>query len=181
VSLRFGEEPSLAADIFLRRKESKGMPKLSTCLWFDEKAEEAADFYVSVFKDSKKGKVSRYGKGAPMPEGTVMTVTFELLGHEFLALNGGPQFTFSPAISLMVYCDTQAEVDEFWEKLSQGGAEVQCGWLKDKFGLSWQIVPTILAKLMSDSDPAKTHRVMQALLQMTKLNIRKLKDAYDRK
>jgi predicted 3-demethylubiquinone-9 3-methyltransferase (glyoxalase superfamily) len=157
------------------------MQKLSTCLWFNGQAEEAMNFYTSIFKDSTKGAISRYGDGAPMPKGTVMTANFELLGHEFMALNGGPQFSFTPAISLMVYCDTQEEVDEYWERLSAGGAEVQCGWLKDKFGLSWQIVPTVLAKLMSDQDPARTQRVMQALLQMTKLDIQKLQRAYDGK
>jgi predicted 3-demethylubiquinone-9 3-methyltransferase (glyoxalase superfamily) len=157
------------------------MQKLSTCLWFDGKAEEAMNFYTSIFQDSTKGTISRYGDGAPMPKGTVMTANFEILGHEFMALNGGPQFSFTPAISLMVYCDTQEEIDEYWKKLSEGGGEVQCGWLKDKFGLSWQIVPTVLAKLMSDKDPAKTQRVMQALLQMTKLDIQKLQQAYDGK
>ena len=157
------------------------MQKLSTCLWFDGKAEEAMNFYTSIFKNSKKGKISRYGDGAPLPNGTVMVVTFELLGHEFMALNGGPQFTFSPAISFVVNCETQEEVDEFWEKLSEGGERVQCGWLKDKYGVSWQIVPTILADLMADKDAIKTQRVMQALLQMTKLDIQELKQAYDRK
>jgi predicted 3-demethylubiquinone-9 3-methyltransferase (glyoxalase superfamily) len=116
-----------------------------------------------------------------LPKGTVMVATFELLGHEFMALNGGPQFTFSPAISFVVNCETQEEVDEFWEKLSEGGERVQCGWLKDKYGVSWQIVPTILAELMADKDAIKTQRVMQALLQMTKLDIQELKQAYDRK
>jgi predicted 3-demethylubiquinone-9 3-methyltransferase (glyoxalase superfamily) len=157
------------------------MQKLSTCLWFDGKAEEAMNFYTSIFKNSKKGKISRYGDGAPFPKGTVMVATFELLGHDFMALNGGPQFTFSPAISFLVNCETQEEVDEFWEKLSAGGEKVQCGWLKDKYGVSWQIVPTILAQLMSDKDAAKTQRVMQALMQMKKLDIQKLQDAYDRK
>jgi predicted 3-demethylubiquinone-9 3-methyltransferase (glyoxalase superfamily) len=157
------------------------MQKLSTCLWFDGKAEEAMNFYTSIFKNSKKGKISHYGDGAPLPKGTVMVATFELLGHEFIALNGGPQFKFNEAISLVVNCDTQAEVDEYWEKLSAGGGKVQCGWLTDKYGVSWQVVPTILAQLMSDKDPAKTQRVMQALMQMTKLDIQKLKQAYDGK
>jgi predicted 3-demethylubiquinone-9 3-methyltransferase (glyoxalase superfamily) len=157
------------------------MQKMSTCLWFDGKAEEAMNFYTSIFKNSKKGKISHYGDGAPLPKGTVMVATFELLGHEFIALNGGPQFKFNEAISLVVNCDTQAEVDEYWEKLSAGGGKVQCGWLTDKYGVSWQVVPTILAELMSDKDPAKTQRVMQALMQMTKLDIRKLKAAYDGK
>jgi predicted 3-demethylubiquinone-9 3-methyltransferase (glyoxalase superfamily) len=157
------------------------MQKLSTCLWFDGKAEEAMNFYTSIFKDSKKGKISRYGDRAHFPKGTVMVATFELLGHDFMALNGGPQFTFSPAISFVVNCETQEEVDEFWEKLSAGGEKVQCGWLKDKYGVSWQIVPTILAQLMSDKDASKTQRVMQALMQMKKLDIQKLQDAYDGK
>jgi predicted 3-demethylubiquinone-9 3-methyltransferase (glyoxalase superfamily) len=157
------------------------MQKLSTCLWFDGKAEEAMNCYTSIFKNSKKGKISRYGDGAPLPKGTVMVATFELLGHEFIALNGGPQFKFNEAISLVVNCDTQAEVDEYWEKLSAGGGKVQCGWLTDKYGVSWQVVPTILAELMSDKDPAKTQRVMQALMQMTKLDIQKLKQAYEGK
>ncbi len=157
------------------------MQKLGTCLWFDGKAEEAVDFYTSIFKDSKKGSVSRYGKNAPKAEGTVMTVTFELLGQEFMALNGGPQFNFSPAISFIVNCATQAEVDYFWEKLCAGGKEIQCGWVTDKYGISWQVVPSILAELMSKADPAKNQRMMQALWKMTKLDIQKLKDAYDGK
>jgi predicted 3-demethylubiquinone-9 3-methyltransferase (glyoxalase superfamily) len=157
------------------------MEKLSTCLWFDGKAEEAMNFYTSIFKNSKKGKISRYGDGAPMPKGTVMVATFELLGHDFMALNGGPHFTFSPAISFVVNCETQEEVDEYWEKLSAGGGDLQCGWLKDKYGVSWQIVPTILAQLMSDKDATKTQRVMKALMQMKKLDIQKLQDAYDGK
>jgi len=157
------------------------MQKLSTCLWFNTEAEEAMNFYTSIFKNSKKGKISHYGEGAPMPKGTVMVATFEILGHEFLALNGGPQFKFNEAISLVVNCDTQKEVDEYWEKLSEGGRDIQCGWLKDKYGVSWQVVPTILAELMSDKDAAKTQRVMQALMKMTKLDIQKLKQAYEGK
>ena len=155
------------------------MQQLTTCLWFNGNAEEAVDFYTSIFKNSKKGRISRYGDGAPMPKGTVMVATFELLEHSFMALNGGPQFAFTPAISFVVNCETQEEVDEFWEKLSAGGETVQCGWLKDKYGVSWQIVPTILAQLMSGKDAAKTQRVMQALWQMKKLDIRKLQQAYD--
>jgi predicted 3-demethylubiquinone-9 3-methyltransferase (glyoxalase superfamily) len=157
------------------------MQKLSTCMWFNTEAEEAVNFYTSIFKNSKKGKISHYGEGAPMPKGTVMVATFEILGHEFLALNGGPQFKFNEAISLVVNCDTQKEVDEYWEKLSEGGRDIQCGWLKDKYGVSWQVVPTILAELMSDKDAAKTQRVMQALMKMTKLDIQKLKQAYEGK
>ena len=158
------------------------MQKLTTCLWFNGNAGEAADFYTSVFENSKKGKVSRYGKGAPMPEGTVMVATFEVQGHEFMALNGGPQYSFTPAISLVVHCDTQEEIDDYWTKLTaDGGKEVQCGWLTDKFGISWQIVPSILGELMSGNDPARSQRVMQALWQMMKLDIGKLKQAYDGK
>jgi predicted 3-demethylubiquinone-9 3-methyltransferase (glyoxalase superfamily) len=157
------------------------MQKLSTCLWFNGQAEEAMNFYTSIFKDSKKGAVSRYGDGAPMPKGTVMTANFELLGHGFMALNGGPQFTFSPAISFIVTCDTQAEIDHYWQKLSAGGKEVQCGWVTDKYGVSWQIVPSILGELVSKGDSAKTQRMMQVLWQMIKLDIQKLKDAYEGK
>lgn len=157
------------------------MQRLSTCLWFNTEAEEAMNFYTSIFKNSKRGKISHYGEGAPMPKGTVMVATFEILGHEFMALNGGPQFKFSEAISLVVNCETQKEVDEYWEKLSAGGSDIQCGWLKDKYGVSWQVVPTILAELMSGKDAAKTQRVMKALMKMTKLDIQKLKQAYEGK
>src|ERR1700674_1852167 len=157
------------------------MQKITPFLWFDGKAEEAMRFYVSIFKNSKVGAITRYGDAGPGPKGTVMVVTFQLDGQEFIALNGGPPFTFSPAISFVVNCETQEEVNEFWEKLSAGGEKVQCGWLKDKYGVSWQIVPTILAELMSDKDAAKTQRVMQALMQMTKLDIQQLKQAYDGK
>jgi len=139
------------------------------------------NFYVSVFKNSKIGKVARYGKAGPGPEGTVMTATFELAGQKFIALNSGPKFKFTEAISFVVNCETQKEVDEFWEKLSAGGEKSRCGWLKDKFGLSWQIVPTALGKMMSDSDPAKSNRVMNAVLQMDKLDIAGLKRAYEGK
>jgi predicted 3-demethylubiquinone-9 3-methyltransferase (glyoxalase superfamily) len=157
------------------------MQKLSTCLWFNGQAEEAMNFYTSIFKDSKIGTISRYGDGAPMPKGTVMTANFELLGQGFMALNGGPQFKFSPAISFIVTCDTQAEIDDYWKKLSAGGKEVQCGWVTDKYGVSWQIVPSILGDLVSKGDAAKTQRMMQALWQMVKLDIQKLKDAYEGK
>jgi predicted 3-demethylubiquinone-9 3-methyltransferase (glyoxalase superfamily) len=157
------------------------MQKLSTCLWFNGQAEEAMNFYTSIFKDSKIGTISRYGDGAPMPKGTVMTANFELLGQGFMALNGGPQFKFSPAISFIVTCDTQAEIDDYWKKLSAGGKEVQCGWVTDKYGVSWQIVPSILGDLVSKGDAAKTQRMMQALWQMVKLDIEKLKDAYEGK
>ena len=144
------------------------MQKITTFLWFDDKAEEAANFYVSIFKNSKIETISRYGDAGPGPKGSVMIVTFQLDGQEFTALNGGPHFTFTPAISLLVNCETQEEVDELWEKLSAGGRKDRCGWLQDKYGLSWQIIPTVLGKLMSDPDPAKSSRVMKAMLQMDK-------------
>ena len=155
------------------------MQKITPFLWFDDKAEEAMNFYVSIFKNSKRGRISRYGEAGPGPKGTVMVATFQLEGQEFIALNGGPHFKFTEAISLVVNCETQDEVDAFWEKLSEGGSKGQCGWLKDKYGLSWQIVPTVLGELMSDPDPEKTKRVMTAMLRMTKLDIKTLKQAYE--
>jgi predicted 3-demethylubiquinone-9 3-methyltransferase (glyoxalase superfamily) len=155
------------------------MQKITPFLWFDGKAEEAANFYVSIFKNSKVLSVHRYGEGGPGPKGTVMSVTFQLNGQEFYALNGGPQFTFTPAVSFFVSCETQPEVDELWEKLSHGGAKQRCGWLTDKFGLSWQVVPTILGKLLQDKDPKKSANVMKAMLQMDKLDIGRLKQAYE--
>jgi predicted 3-demethylubiquinone-9 3-methyltransferase (glyoxalase superfamily) len=155
------------------------MQKITPFLWFDGKADEAANFYVSVFKNSKIVSVVRYGDAGPGPKGTVMLVRFLLDGQEFLALNGGPQFTFSPAVSLVANCATQQEVDELWEKLSAGGEKLNCGWLKDKYGLSWQVVPTILGELMQDKDAGKTNRVMQAIMGMNKLEIAGLKRAYD--
>jgi predicted 3-demethylubiquinone-9 3-methyltransferase (glyoxalase superfamily) len=143
-------------------------------LWFDGKAEEAMNFYVSVFKNSKVVSVS------PGPNGTVMSTTFQLDGQDFFALNGGPHFTFSPAVSFFVNCETQQEVDELWEKLSEGGKEERCGWLKDKYGLSWQIVPSVLGKMLQDKDAEKANRVMQAMMQMDKIDIKRLKQAYDR-
>lgn len=157
------------------------MPKLTTCLWFDSEAEAAAKFYASVFKGTKIGAVSRYGEGAPGPKGKVMTVSFTMLGREFLGLNGGPIFKFTEAISLVVHCDTQKEIDAYWKKLTKGGQESQCGWLKDKFGLSWQIVPKDIGKLMGGKNPEKSNRAMQAMLKMVKLDIKKLKAAYDGK
>jgi predicted 3-demethylubiquinone-9 3-methyltransferase (glyoxalase superfamily) len=158
------------------------MQKITPFLWFDDQAEEAANFYTSVFKNSKIGKIAHYGeetaKRTGRPEGSVMTIAFELDGEEFVALNGGPQFKFTEATSFVVNCETQEEVDYFWGKLSGGGKEVQCGWLKDKYGLSWQIVPTVLGELLSDKDGAKSQRVMQAMLKMVKLDIKKLKQAY---
>ena len=152
--------------------------KITPCLWFNDNAEEAVKFYVSVFKKSKKGKVSRYGEGAPLPKGTALTVTFQIDGQEFLALNGGPHFKFTEAVSFIVKCKTQKEIDYYWEKLSNGGSEVECGWLKDKFGLSWQVVPAILSGMMTDKKSEKSSRVMQAILKMKKLDIKTLKDAY---
>jgi len=154
------------------------MHRLSTCLWFNGQAEEAAAFYTSIFRNSKIGTITRYGEVGPGPKGTVMTVTFELDGHEFMGLNGGPEFTFSEAVSFIVNCDTQEEIDEYWDKLSAGGRMVQCGWLKDKFGLSWQIVPAVLGELMRTADSEKTNRVMTAILGMIKLDIKRLQQAY---
>ncbi len=157
------------------------MQKITPFLWFNNQAEEAVKFYASIFKNSKVGKIARYGeegeKVAGLKAGSVMTIEFQLEGQDFIALNGGPQFKFNEAISFFVHCDTQAEVDKFWTKLSAGGQKVQCGWLKDKYGISWQIVPRILGELLSDPDPAKSHRVMQAMLKMVKLDIQKLKKA----
>ena len=154
------------------------MQKITPFLWFDGKAEEAMNFYVSIFKNSKIVSVTRYGEAGPGPKGTVMTAKFELDGQEFVALNGGPQFTFTEAISFVVNCATQQEVDEFWEKLSEGGEKSRCGWLKDKYGLSWQVVPTVLVEMIQDKDAEKSKRVMQAMLQMDKLDINTLKQAY---
>jgi predicted 3-demethylubiquinone-9 3-methyltransferase (glyoxalase superfamily) len=159
------------------------MQKITPFLWFDDKAEQAATFYTSIFKNSKIVNIARYGDaGAEVsgrPKGTVMTVAFQLEGQELVTLNGGPQFKFTEAISFVVNCQTQQEVDEYWEKLSDGGQEVQCGWLKDKYGLSWQIVPTILSEMLSDPDPKKAEKVMKAMLQMKKIDIKGLKQAYE--
>ncbi|MBI3476078.1 MAG: VOC family protein [Acidobacteria bacterium] len=157
------------------------MQKITPFLWFDGKAEDAMNFYVSIFKNSQIVKVSRCGDAGPGPKGSVMSATFQLEGQDFFALNGGPQFTFTPAISLFVNCETQAEVDELWQKLSDGGKEERCGWLKDRFGLSWQIIPSALGKLMNDPDPQKASRVMMAMLQMVKIDIAGLQRAYDGK
>jgi len=163
------------------------MQKISPCLWFDDKAEEAAKFYTSIFKESKIGDVIRYGKEGyeihGREEGTVMTVEFEIEGQKFLGLNGGPAFKFNEAISFQVYCETQEEVDYYWEKLSEGGDEKaqQCGWLKDKYGVSWQIVPIILIKMLKDKDSENSQKVMKAMLQMHKLDISTLKKAYEEK
>jgi predicted 3-demethylubiquinone-9 3-methyltransferase (glyoxalase superfamily) len=155
------------------------MQKIRPFLWFDNQAEEAMVFYVSIFKNSKVGKVSRYGDSGPGPKGTVMSATFQLEGQEFIALNGGPIFHFTEAISFFVDCKTQEEVDELWGKLSAGGQPGKCGWLKDKFGLSWQIIPSALMEMLQDKDPQKSKRVMQAMLQMSKIDIAGLKRAYE--
>jgi predicted 3-demethylubiquinone-9 3-methyltransferase (glyoxalase superfamily) len=154
-----------------------GKQKITTFLWFDGNAEEAANHYTSIFKNSKILNVARYGDGGPGPKGAVMTVNFQLEGQEFIALNGGPQFKFTEAISLLVNCETQKEVDELWSKLTAGGEESRCGWLKDKFGLSWQIVPKALFKLLQDRDPKKSKRVMEAMLQMKKIDVELLEKA----
>lgn len=155
------------------------MQKIMPCLWFDDQAEEAASFYVSVFRNSQILSITRYGESGPSPAGTVMTVTFQLDGQEFMGLNGGPHFAFSPAISLLVNCETQEEVDELWQKLSASPDDEQCGWLKDKYGVSWQIVPTVLGDLLQDKDPEKSKRVTEAMLQMKKIDIARLKRVYE--
>ncbi len=159
------------------------MQRITPFLWFNGQAEEAANFYVSVFQHSKIVSVSRYGDAGAQtsgrPKGSVMVVVFQLEGQEFMALNGGPEFTFSPAISFVVNCETQAEVDMLWEKLTEGGREIECGWLQDKYGVSWQIVPTLLGQLLQDKDPAKSERVMKAMLQMKKLDVNGLRRAYE--
>jgi predicted 3-demethylubiquinone-9 3-methyltransferase (glyoxalase superfamily) len=153
------------------------MQKIHPCLWFDTNAEEAANFYVSVFKNSKITTINYYGDNGPLPKGTVLVVYFNLNGHDFMALNGGPLYKFSPATSFVVNCDTQEEIDHYWEKLLEGGKEENCGWLQDKYGVSWQIVPSILGKLMSSKDPAKSQRVMNAFLKMKKFDIKTLEEA----
>ena len=157
------------------------MPKISPWLWFDKEAEEAATFYVSIFKDSKVLDVRRYGDEGPGPAGSAMTVTFELEGQEVTALNGGPHFKPNEAFSFFVNCDSQEEVDEYWAKLTEGGEESQCGWLKDRYGFSWQIVPTRLGDLLGDEDPEKAGRVMNAMLQMKKIDVAALEAAYNDK
>ena len=156
------------------------MQKITPCLWFDNNAEEAVNHYLSIFKNSKINKVLRCGDAGPGPKGSVLTIAFQLEGQDFIALNGGPIFKFNEAISLSVDCKSQIEVDDLWEKLSDGGQESQCGWLKDKFGLSWQVVPSALVEMLQDPDPEKSKRVMAAMMQMGKIDIAKLKQAYDR-
>jgi predicted 3-demethylubiquinone-9 3-methyltransferase (glyoxalase superfamily) len=159
------------------------MQKITPFLWFDDQAEEAVKFYVSIFNNSKIGAITRYGEAgaqaAGRPQGMVMTITFQLDGQEFVALNGGPAFTFSPAISFVVNCRTQEEVDGLWEKLSEGGETLGCGWLKDKYGVAWQIVPTVLGEMLQDQDAEKAERVMKAMLPMDKLDIQRLEQAYE--
>jgi predicted 3-demethylubiquinone-9 3-methyltransferase (glyoxalase superfamily) len=157
------------------------MQKISPFLWFDNQAEEAARFYISIFKNSRILNINHYGEEGPGKPGTIMTIVFQLEGQEFTALNGGPEFKFTPAISFYVDCDSQEEVDELWEKLSEGGEKGQCGWLTDKYGVCWQIVPTLLIALMQDKDEEKSRRVTHALLQMTKIDIEKIKQAYEHK
>jgi predicted 3-demethylubiquinone-9 3-methyltransferase (glyoxalase superfamily) len=154
------------------------MQKIVPNLWFDNQAEEAVKFYVSLIENSSIGTVARYGDAGPGPKVSVMTIAFKLAGQDFLALNGGPIFTFSPAISFIVNCRTQKEIDQLWEELSRGGEKQVCGWLKDKFGVSWQIVPAVLTEMMKDKDPVRTNRVMEALLKMTKIEIKGLEKAY---
>jgi predicted 3-demethylubiquinone-9 3-methyltransferase (glyoxalase superfamily) len=154
------------------------MQKITPFLWFDSNAEEAVNFYVSIFKNSKVGKVTRYGESGPGKKGTVMSVTFQLDGQEFFALNGGPLFKFTPAISFFVNCKTQEEVDDLWERLSAGGRKDRCGWLVDKYGLSWQIIPSVLGEMLGDKDAERSQRVMKAMLQMDKLDIATLQAAY---
>jgi len=155
------------------------MQRITPFLWFDDKAEEAMNFYTSIFEDSQIVSVTQYGEAGPAAKGTAMSATFRLNGQEFIALNGGPRFTFTEAISLFVTCETQQEVDELWEKLSEGGETQQCGWLKDKYGLSWQIVPTVLGEMLQDADAEKSRRVMEAMLQMDRLDVQTLRQAYE--
>lgn len=155
------------------------MQKITPFLWFNGQAEEAVNFYAALFKDTKVKSIARYGANGPGPEGTVMTISFELFGQSFLALNGGPQYQFTPAVSFVISCDSQDEIDAYWEKLSEGGRKDRCGWLQDKFGLSWQIVPRNMGTLMSSGDGAKTQRVMQAMMQMDKLDMHILQAAFD--
>jgi predicted 3-demethylubiquinone-9 3-methyltransferase (glyoxalase superfamily) len=157
------------------------MQKITPFLWFDGNAEEAMNFYTSIFKNSKVGEIRRCGDAGPGPKGSVLTATFQIEGQEFKALNGGPHFKFTPAISFFVNCETQQEVDDFWEKLLAGGKAMQCGWLTDKFGISWQIIPKALGELLGDKDPQKSQRVMKAMMKMIKIDVEGLKRAYEGK
>lgn len=154
------------------------MQKITPFLWFDNNAEEALNFYTSIFKNSEITQVARYGDAGPGPKGSLMTARFNLEGQEFIALNGGPHYKFTPAVSFLIDCKSQEEIDHYWDKLLEGGQAQQCGWLVDKYGLSWQVVPTILPKYLSDKDPAKSSRVMQVMMKMVKLDIQQLEDAY---
>jgi predicted 3-demethylubiquinone-9 3-methyltransferase (glyoxalase superfamily) len=165
-------------NFFEENSVNKPKQKITPFLWFDHQAEEAAGFYTSIFKNSRVESVTRYGEAGPGPKDSVMTVAFELDGQGFVALNGGPHFKITPAISFVVNCETQQEVDEFWEKLSAGGEEVECGWLKDKYGVSWQIVPTVLIEMLQDKDAERSQRVMKAMLQMKKIDIARFEEAY---
>ncbi|WP_327190278.1 VOC family protein [Streptomyces xinghaiensis] len=152
----------------------------TTCLWFDGRAEEAAQYYTSVFEDGRIGKISRYTEAGPGPAGSVVTVDFEINGQKFVALNGGPEFSFTEAISFQITCENQAEVDHYWDRLTEGGGqEVQCGWVKDRFGVSWQIIPTVLLDMVGDPDPEKAKRATEAMLGMKKLDIAELRKAYE--
>jgi predicted 3-demethylubiquinone-9 3-methyltransferase (glyoxalase superfamily) len=151
----------------------------TTCLWFDGQAEEAAQFYTSIFPKSKLGRVDRYTEAGPGEPGSVLAVAFESNGQKFVAINGGPEFTFNEAISFQIHCDTQEEIDEYWAKLTASGREIQCGWLKDRYGVSWQVIPTVLSEMIGDPDPEKANRAMQAMLQMVKFDIAALEAAYE--
>jgi predicted 3-demethylubiquinone-9 3-methyltransferase (glyoxalase superfamily) len=182
--LLLGTRPAADRSVPPQEPKATTMPvtqKITTFLWFDRDAEAAVRFYTSIFPDSKVVAESRWGDGGPVPKGTLMTAKFRLAGQQFIALNGGPQYHFTEAISLLVDCETQREVDDLWAKLSAGGEPGRCGWLKDKYGLSWQIVPTVLGAMLSDKDPAKAQRVGAAMLQMDKLDIARLKQAYEGK
>ena len=154
------------------------MQQITPCLWFNDQAEEAARFYTSIFTNAAIGEITHYGEDSPRPKGSMLTVRFQLHGQEFLALNGGPQFMFTEAVSFIVHCETQEELDRMWEKLAEGGGAGQCGWLKDQYGLSWQIVPTVLPMMLSDPDPARAGRVLQAVMRMQKLDINALEEAF---
>jgi predicted 3-demethylubiquinone-9 3-methyltransferase (glyoxalase superfamily) len=173
------DEARFAKSVTLAFFRGAIMQKITPFLWFDKEAEEAANFYVSVFKNSKIVSVGRYGEAGPGAKGTVVSVTFELEGQSFFALNGGPLYTFTPAISLFVNCETQGEVDDLWAKLCEGGKPNRCGWLTDRYGLSWQIIPSILGKLLQSPDRERSNRAMKAMLAMDKLHIRTLQDAFD--
>lgn len=186
-SMRINAKTPQASDRLIRGQMQISIQKITPCLWFDNQAEEAANFYASIFEDSKIGRITRYGKEGyeihGKTEGTVMTVEFEINGQAFTALNGGPIFKFNEAISFQVHCEEQGEVDYYWDKLSEGGDKKaqQCGWLKDKYGVSWQVIPNVLSELLGDPDPEKSQRAMKAMLQMKKIDIEEIRRAYDGK